>query len=50
MKNKEVSLYEVNRRIRNDWGNVKPYTRIEQDKRRKKDKHKKGLKDYEADE
>lgn len=28
-------------KLRNDWGQVKPYTRIHQDKRKKKPKHKK---------
>lgn len=41
-KNKQRSQYEVIRSIRNDWGMVKPYTRIEEDKRFKKPKHKKG--------
>lgn len=31
---------EINSSLRRDWGNVKPYTRIEEDKRRKKPKHK----------
>lgn len=39
--NKQRTQYEVIRAIRNDWGTVKPYTRIEQDKRFKKPKHKK---------
>lgn len=34
--------YEVNRSIRRDWGAIKPYTRIEEDKRKKKEKYKKG--------
>lgn len=41
-KNKPRSTYEVYRSIRKDWGEVKPYTRIEEDKRKKKPKHKKG--------
>lgn len=31
---------EINNSLRRDWGNVKPYTRVEEDKRRKKPKHK----------
>lgn len=45
----EVS-YETIKKIRNDWGNVKPYTRIElSQKKRKKEKHKKdwSREDYE---
>lgn len=34
-------------KIRNDWGTVKPYTRVFADKRKKKDKHKKDYKNYE---
>lgn len=41
------SIYEVVRKIRGDWGQVKPYTRIEQDKRKKKTKHKGREFDYE---
>lgn len=37
--------YEVVRKIRGDWGQVKPYTRIEEDKRKKKPKHKKKMYD-----
>lgn len=40
-KNKMKSNYEIYKSIRRDWGNVKPYTRVEQDKRKKKDKYKK---------
>lgn len=40
-KVKERTQYEVIRSIRGDWGQVKPYTRIEDDKRFKKPKHKK---------
>lgn len=39
-KTKASNSYEVNRRIRRDWGLVQPYTRIEEDKRKKKPKHK----------
>ena len=35
------------RKIRNDWGAVKPYMRVFADKRKKKDKHKKDYKNYE---
>lgn len=38
-KETQVS-YETNKRIRRDWGNVRPFTRIEQDKRKKKPKYK----------
>lgn len=44
-KNQLKSQYEVIRSIRGDWGTVKPYTRIEEDKRFKKPKHKKGYED-----
>lgn len=41
MKKTETnSIYEVNRKIRGDWGQVKPYTRVFEDKRKKKPKHK----------
>lgn len=40
--NKPRNSYEVNRSIRRDWGAIKPYTRIEEDKRKKKEKYKKG--------
>ena len=40
--NKPRSNYEVYRAIRKDWGEIKPYTRVETDKRFKKPKHKKG--------
>lgn len=33
------STYEVVRKIRGDWGQVKPFTRVETDKRFKKPKH-----------
>lgn len=36
-KKKEISWSS----IRNDWGQVKPYTRIQEDNRKKKPKHKK---------
>ena len=31
--------YEVNRKIRRDWGGVKPYTRVEESRKYKKPKH-----------
>ena len=45
-KKTPAELYEVNRRIRKDWGSIKPYTRVIEDKRHKKDKYKKELRDY----
>lgn len=39
-KTETASLYEVNRKIRGDWGSVKPYTRVFEDKRKKKPKYK----------
>ena len=41
-KVKNRNSYEVNKAIRHDWGEVKPYTRIEEDRRFKKDKYRKG--------
>lgn len=43
-KNKKKNLtsnptYEVVRKIRGDWGNVKPYTRVEESRKYKKPKH-----------
>ena len=38
--NKTRTNYEVYRSIRKDWGEIKPYTRVETDKRFKKPKHK----------
>jgi hypothetical protein len=32
---------EIVQSIRNDWGNVKPYTRVHESKKYKKPKHKK---------
>ena len=32
--------YEIYKVIRRDWGDVKPYTRIQEDKRKKKPKYK----------
>jgi len=46
-KNKKTAdTAELNRRIRGDWGVVKPYVRVFEDKRRK-EKYKKGKDDYE---
>lgn len=36
-KNVKVSPWAA---IRNDWGKVKPYTQVHEDKRKKKPKHK----------
>ena len=41
-KTQPRSQYEVYQSMRKDWGMVKPYTRVEDDKRFKKPKHKKG--------
>ena len=41
-KEKKRTNLEIYNSIRKDWGEVKPYTRIEEDKRFKKPKHKKG--------
>ena len=42
IKDKSLELsYDANRKIRRDWGEIKPYSRIEEDKRKKKPKHKK---------
>ena len=38
-KETQVS-YETNKRIRRNWRNARPFTRIEQDKRKKKPKYK----------
>ena len=45
-KTETIPLYEVNRKIRGDWGSVKPYTRVFEDKRKKKEKHKGRNNDY----
>ena len=39
-KQKPRNAYEVYRAIRKDWGEIKPYTRVIEDKRKKKPKHK----------
>ena len=41
-KTKPRDSYEVNRSIRRDWGNISPVTKIIPDKRKKKEKYKKG--------
>ena len=41
-KTKPCNSYEVNRSIRRDWGNISPVTKIIPDKRKKKEKHRKG--------
>ncbi len=42
MKEKEQNLsYEINKKIRRDWGDIKPYTRIIPNKKKNpKTKHK----------
>lgn len=50
MDNNTKLSYEADKKIRKDWGNVKPYTRIEiSKKKKKKEKHKKDWRreDYE---
>lgn len=54
MTNKNVSSdtqksYEANRKIRKDWGDIRPVTRVIEDKRRqKKEKQdRKEMRDYE---
>ena len=50
MDNNTKLSYEANKKIRKDWGNVKPYTRIEiPKKKQKKEKYKKDWRreDYE---
>lgn len=42
-----LASYEANRKIRRDWGDIKPVTRIIPDKRNKKPKHRKEVADYE---
>ncbi len=41
-KTKPRNSYEVNKSIRKDWGNISPVTKIIPDKRKKKEKHRKG--------
>ena len=47
---KTISEKQLNalKKIRGDWGGVKPYTRIEKDKKKynRKQKHKKGWDEY----
>ena len=39
-KQKETNpMYDAWRKQRGDWGNIKPFTRVENDKRYKKPKH-----------
>ena len=40
-KSKIKTFAEIAQAIRNDWGEVKPYTRIHESKKHKKPKHKK---------
>lgn len=40
-KIKPRNSYEVNKSIRRDWGVIKPYTRIEENKKKKKEKYRK---------
>ena len=42
------NFYSSLKKIRGDWGGVKPYTRIEKDKKKysRKEKHKKDLRDF----
>lgn len=40
---KPKSSWELYHSIRRDWGEVKPYSRKEEDKKRKKPKHKKKM-------
>lgn len=47
-KTKIKTSAEIAQSIRNDWGDVKPYTRIHESKKYKKPKHKKlEAQDYE---
>lgn len=34
-----ISSYEANKKIRKDWGNINPVTRVEISKKHKKPKH-----------
>lgn len=40
ISNETQKTYEVNSKIRGDWGNVNPVTKVIPDKRRKPPKHK----------
>lgn len=45
---KESSTYETLKKIRNDWGNVNPVTKVIPNKKKNpKQKHKKRVRDYE---
>ena len=50
MSRNTEATYETVKKMRGDWGNVKPYTRVELSKKKqKKEKHKKDWKrDYEV--
>ena len=50
MKGNTEATYETVKKMRGDWGNVKPYTRVELSKKKqKKEKHKKDWRrDYET--
>ena len=48
MKKKETNqTYEIIRHMRNDWGQIKPYTRVENSIKYKKPKHIKREREYE---
>lgn len=48
MKNISNAQLRALQKIRGDWGGVKPYTRIEKDRKKysRKEKHKKDYKDF----
>ena len=50
MSGNTEATYETVKKMRNDWGNVKPYTRVELPKKKqKKEKYKKDWRrDYEV--
>ena len=50
MSGNTEATYETVKKMRGDWGNVKPYTRVELSKKKqKKEKHKKDWRrDYEV--
>ena len=50
MNGNTEATYETVKKMRGDWGNVKPYTRVELSKKKqKKEKHKKDWRrDYEV--
>lgn len=45
-KKKQINPWAA---IRNDWGNVKPYTQVHEDRRRKRTKHKKRAEEQDQD-